>query len=459
LKGNNRDIDLGADYLSTALKMGFTNEQIQNNNRVARYEVFHDLVTPRQRLSTPAHIRCARSQYFLQGIESRQRLGQGIHDRGEKFVFAEGDISDRDRQDIGKFLPLKFQFLTIKEMHLQDNEVWDLSIQNPDWAKASKLYSVVNIGKLVLGERAKIVVKGNILSFTCHTVERANGGKGLAPISSSQYDIGVFAANSKPSSNMHGIHGIDGRDGRRGKSVAGKNTLIGQVIPNIQLDELHGECGGNAEPGEDGIHGKNGNMVHYAEINIHSMSGFEANPLKIISQAGQGEDGGNGGNGGNGGAGGSGGNLCVSDGQLLIQNNHKYEHYVKPLTSGNGGTGGSGGHGGAGGKGGNSGISSNIFVHVPINKTDCLQTLALNSLAGSAGIGGKHGADGSTGKQGVDFRETDHQTENLAKSLPVPSTPSVVVVKKAKDGRQGKCRTVGNIFVNIDYIAGMVFDS
>ncbi|VTM11924.1 Uncharacterised protein [Raoultella terrigena] len=80
-----------------------------------------------------AEIRRRRSRVFYQGIAARQRLAQGMHDRGEEFVYADGVIHPRDAVGLSHHLPLPVKLVSVKEKVVKANEVWDLSVRHDQW--------------------------------------------------------------------------------------------------------------------------------------------------------------------------------------------------------------------------------------------------------------------------------------------------------------------------------------
>ena len=360
-------------------------------------------------------VRKKRSQVFYLGLENRQRLPLGIHDRTEEFVYAAGKVHPQDISGISNHLPLPYKLLSVKEKTVKANQIWDLSVHHEQWGLDYKddLYTVINIDTLILEPGAKVVIQGNVLTLSCQNVIRLGQA-------SSDYDIAILPTPFSVDRRKGEFHGLSGkagqlgRNGHHGLSCDVEASIFGPRWVNREVeDKLDGESGCMGTNGQNGCHGLNGGVVKLAEIYINHLVGFEKTKLRIFTQAGKGGNGGNGGNGGASGKGGDGG-----EGVELAQ---------LSISPGSGAQGGAGGLGGRGGRAGNGGISSNIFIEVPQTLVEHVKVTALSSESGKPGTGGAGGvgavggqaANGSRLYQGCNgLNGVDGQPGNAGKSRP-----------------------------------------
>lgn len=378
-------------------------------------------------------VRQRKSKVFYQGIETRQRLFQGMHDRGEEFIYADGEIVEADKQNIASHLPLHAKLISVKIKRIKANEIWDLTTHPDIWGFGAReeLYVAVNVEKLILAPNAKVIIKGNVLSFSCQEIVREQivGGESII-----DFDIGILPTPTSVDTK-HGQHdGIDGesvKDGINGADGQTPKVQTGMFGPTIISDadfegQQHGIAGTAGEAGNRGNDGRIGGMVKQAEIFIGRLTNFEANSLKIFSKPGDGGNAGNGSNGGNAGNGGNGG-----DGIETVN---------QTIQPGRGGDAGNGGNGGRGGNGGNGGIASNMFVEVPPILISLITTISLPSEGGIAGKGGQGGEAGVAGIGGIQ--------QNTLSAFKAPDGKVGENGKDGKDGKHGRERAGANIFVN-----------
>lgn len=350
-----------------------------------------DLETAR-RLFGPADntVRARKSEVFYCGIEARQRLPQGMHDRGEEYAVANGQRHEADRAGLANHLPLHVKVVRLPYRRIARGEIWDVSVRHEEWAGLDymeELYVFVHVDHLVLEEGARITVSGNVLFLVCDTLERIGQAEPWHDITEDSHDIAVlptpFSVDRQlsPNTGRSGVDGLPGEEGFCGLSVEVAGSLFGPLPVRIPA-HCHAGNGENGSDGGYGIRGRNGGMCKLADIRIGRFVGCDRYPLRIFSRAGSGAPGGNGGHGGRGGNGGRGGDGIEAAGVLIAP--------------GNGGHGGDGGRGGDGGQGGNGGLSSNIFIQVPRGTE--VQSLSLPS---SGGLGGTPGSGGLPGLGGM----------------------------------------------------------
>ncbi len=379
-------------------------------------------------------IRKKRSLVFYQGIENRQRLFQGKHDRGEEYVFADGSINEEDQRNIESHLPAHFKFISVKNKVIKEGEIWDLTTHPDIWRLGAReeLYVCVNIESLTLEPNAKLIIQGNVCSISIQKIIRSDTKN---KSTTSDFDIGILptiVSVDQKRGDHDGLDGSLGKHGANGENGRNPNVVSSMFGPSITdahlFEEIqHGTNGTDGENGEPGEPGRVGGMVKLTELFIGSFEGFESNPLIVFSKPGDGGNGGDGANGGNGGNGGDGGNgIDASNGTIIC---------------GNGGNGGNGGDGGNGGNGGNGGISSNIFIEIPTQYTNCVLPISMPSLGGKAGTAGIAGKGGNGGEGGLQLNEFHDEINPIAGLDGLNG-------KNGKNGVVGKSRSGAAIFIN-----------
>lgn len=417
-------------FKEIAKTLGHDLNALNNGKEITTYIRIPTMPEARKILSRASEIqRKKRSSVFYTGIESRQRLPQGMHDRGEEYTHANGHIHSGDKKGLSNHFPIRVKVISIKEKVIKKDEVWDVSIRHDFWGVdyMEELYTVINIETLILEPNAQLNVKGNVFSLSCQNIIRT-GEESIT----SAYDIGIlptpFSVDLKRTSfhGKHGENGYEGYSGRPGEPIDYNSTFLGPELLNKETVKVNGTSGTGGENGHDGACGRNGGMCKIAEIHIGNLINFENHQLRIYSKPG---DGGNGGNGGNGGKGGNGGH--GADGIKAINGN---------ITPGIGGNGGNGGDGGSGGNGGSGGIASNIFIEVPEHLISKIKTISLPSHGGNGGKAGQNGSGGNPGNSGAVINEKASQAGADGKAG-VSGMPG-------KAGRAGKGRPGANIFIN-----------
>lgn len=424
------------EFFSRARLLGHDETKLRNGEEEVRYVLPESPQEVRRLFSvaTLAQREERQKSFYTPGLAIRSRLGQGIHDRGEAFVFASEPIRKSDRQGLSNHFPAHGKTLSILRKTVRASQTWDVTVTADVWGidQSEELYTTVNIGELILEPGARIVIRGNVFSLLCQKLVY----KGVLSDNQNDYQIGIlptpFSLDMRkgPENGAHGRHGPYGTNGKDGINYQAQSTIIGlQITDTVDHGKMNGTDGGNGHHGMAGGHGRNGGMSKIAEVTLRSVQG----QIRLFSQAGKGGDGGNGGNGGRGGNGGNGGN-----GYKLISG---------ILPGGKAGGTGKGGNAGAGGNGANGGLSSNIYINVPSQYTSLIKATSLPSQpgkAGKAGVPGKAGQPGLPGKSPVP----------VAQDL-----PHIEAGESAKDGRKGKSRHAPWIFLNEQRIAPILTDT
>ena len=368
--------------------------------------------------------RARQAVFFHPAIAIRRRLGQGVHDRCEAYVFADGTADEADRARLALHLPFPARQFSVLYRRVAGGEIWDLSVEHPMLAIDDRddLLSVVNVGELVIEPGGRVIVQGNLLMLGCRHLRHpaAAGDAG-------DYQLGVLPTphpvdrRTGPKHGRAGAPSQHGRPGAAGTRPAGVPTMIGFALGEPPGDRMNGTDGTGGMPGGDGGRGRTGGATKIAEITIGRLTG-------TLTLAAAGGRGGNGGDGGNGGAGGDGGDAAPG-----------LRATTGPVPAGRAGRGGRGGDGGHGGHGGNGGISSNVFVTLPTRMARQLRVMTYPALGGAGGAGGRAGPGGKGG------RNADAQAATAAGGA--GGTPG-------KSGRVGVRRPAPEVFVNGQPVTG-----
>ena len=365
-----------------------------------------------------------RGATFLDGLEYRSRLPQGMHDRGEAHVYADGlEDTERDSRGHRNHFPIYVRTYSVVEHVVAAGDVWDVTVGPEEWGvdEREEFYNIVNVGRLVLGDGASVVVQGNAWTLICQ--ELTCGAPAAA-----DYHIGVlgtrhgFGGRRGARDGGDGAPGAGGPPGRHGLPPRYGSSLLGRVATApVDPAALDGTAGGVGEPGTNGEAGLNGGACRIAEITVRALR--TEHGMVVGAIAGDGGDGGNGGAGGPGGAGG--------DGVAAIRT------VDGPVGPGAGGRGGDGGDGGRGGRAGHSGIASNVFVTVP---DDCTSQVRLFARAGRSGTPGRGGPGGRPGPDGLS-------------GAAGPGSPAGRAGSAGNDGRAGRVMPAAKMYLNSEWLA------
>jgi hypothetical protein len=374
--------------------------------------------------ATPGQRRRRQQVFFNPVIELRRSIGQGVHDRLEAAVFADGTIDPADEARTGYHFPFPTRILSVRHRDVRSGGSWDLSVRGEHWGLDDRddILNVVNVGRLHLEPGATVLARGNLLILIVQRLTCAPAGPGGHQLAILPTPFSVDNGTGP----LHGPGGPAGRDGASGAGGTGapaEQTWLGaRLVRPAVPGAADGRDGGEATAGGDGAKGRTGGASKLAEITIGELVGS----LTILATAGRGGDGGAGGAGGRGGDGGPG-----APGQRTLQG------IIPP---GRGGDGGHGGAGGRGGRGGNGGIASNVFVSLPPGQVGQVRVLAHPSGGGRAGRGGDGGLAGRGGTH-VPEPGTDV-------SRPRPGGDPGRAGAAGVPGRDGRARPAPPVFVN-----------
>jgi len=402
---------MNPEFIQVASLLGRSLAALENSQEVTSYSRIPDPQQFRKIMSRGTDLsRCRRGKTFFDAIGYRTRIGQGMHDRGEAYVFADADLCDADRRGLSNHFPVRLKSISVARKRLRAGQVWDVSTCGEDWGvdALEELYVLLNVGRLEVEPGAAILVQGNVFSFVCQELihlpdESENVLKVL--IRGTPHGVSTGLRDRKNLDGKSGENGVHGISGQNGHDVQLSSSVLGPCIILKDSDQCRdGQRGSDGSNGCAGERGCNGGMSKTAEITIRSfVSSFGG--LIVDVQPG---DGGNGGAGGRGGHGGPGGHGASG----VVGLDHTFH-------CGKGGDGGNGGNGGDGGPGGNAGLSSNVYLDVQLHATARVMCVAKQGRPGLGGAGGEEGRAGVGGRPG---------RESL----------DALVGKSGRDGRPGR---------------------
>lgn len=378
-----------AEFERIATEAGHDMSELEAGHIATAFVRVGDIHSLRCWMSHAAETARAKRRHSFTQFGGRARLWQGVHDRGEAYIFAGEPLDARDVERMGEHFPARLKIVSARRIELAAGGVLDVSATAEDWDVGTReeLYTLFNVGTLTIGPDARVIVKGNVFSMVVqHLDVRESRMQEVGP---ANHHIGIFPTPhpvdsrlSGPLDGPCGSAGGDGQPGRDGSSMQVRATVFGPRLigPSKSID-YDGQDGARGFAGQSGRRGRTGGMCKTAEITVRSLAA-SSSPLKVFCQAGHGGRGGQGGKGGDGGRGGNAGRQDAGHNENLF---------------GKAGNGGPGGDGGQGGNGGNGGISSNVFVSCPPDQVHLIAVTSLESLGGPAGQGGAAGSGGMPG--------------------------------------------------------------
>jgi len=414
-----------AELLTVADLLGHDRERLLGGEQICTYGELTNLAQARRVLSraTPA-ARRLRAATFFDAIRDRQDIGQGLHDRGEAACFAEGEIPASDAAGHRRHFPVKVRLMSVMQQVVAAGQTLDVSVRGDRWGvdEMEELYTVVNIGRLVLEPGARVIVRGNVFSLTCQVIRLLGAPHGPRGTERGCH-IAILPTpfpvdyGSGPVDGEPGVTGSAGSAGSAGFAPRPEQGLLGPMLPSgVRAEAMTGGAGKPGEPGGMGGRGRNGGMAKLAELTIRSFEGPPL-PLVVLARGGTGGDGGPGGPGGDG----------AHGGQSL----------TGPVRGGNGGDGGPGGDAGRGGHPGNGGLASNVYLTVPPGEEHRVLPVSVAGQPGRPGDPGRPGRGGQGGRAGTG--PAGHEGTS-GRDGPA-GNPGI-------SGRLGRIRTPPAIFVN-----------
>ena len=237
-----------------------------------------------------------RGATFFDAIRSRQRLGQGMHDRGEAFTFADAEPTESDGKGLARHLPVRVSAISVAHKTLAAGEVWDVSVRGEDWGvdDIEELYVIVNVGVLVMEPGASLVVRGNVFSLVCQRLVRNGPATECVVPCPENFDIGILPTPFSVDTGSGPLDGADGADGAAGLAGADgldleiRTGMLGPLVVDETAEASPAGVAGTAgEPGQDGTRGRTGGMCKLAELTLREIAGTRG-VVTVFAQAGRG---------------------------------------------------------------------------------------------------------------------------------------------------------------------------
>lgn len=134
-------------------------------------------------------------------------MGQGIHDRLEAYIFADGTFTEYDIEGMNRHVPIPIMLSCARNITVNPGECMDLTANAADWdrGKGDDLFSILNVETLVLEAGAKIRVRGNLFVMLCQNLVNHGGSIEILPTD--------FSYEKSYTGNMDGRNGQDGKMG------------------------------------------------------------------------------------------------------------------------------------------------------------------------------------------------------------------------------------------------------
>ena len=211
--------------------------------------------------------------FFNPVIELRRSIGQGVHDRLEAAVFADGTIDPADEARTGCHFPFPTRILSVRHRDVRSGQTWDLSVRGEHWGLDDRddILNIVNVGSLRLEPGATVLARGNLLILIIQRLTCEPTGPG-------GYQLAILPTPFSVDNGTGPLHGPSGRgrDGVSGADGAGAPTvqtwlgarLLRPVVPGA----ADGRDGGEATAGGDGAKGRTGGASKLAEITIGELA-------------------------------------------------------------------------------------------------------------------------------------------------------------------------------------------
>src|SRR5205085_2745403 len=96
--------------------------------------------------------------FFHSAVAVRRVLGQGVHDRMEAYVVADGVLDPRDVEAASAHFPFPVRVLSVVHKEVPAGAVWDVSVRGDNWGLDDRddVLSIVNVGTLRIGPGATV---------------------------------------------------------------------------------------------------------------------------------------------------------------------------------------------------------------------------------------------------------------------------------------------------------------
>jgi hypothetical protein len=154
--------------------------------------------------AVPAERRARQAVFFHPAIAIRSRIGQGVHDRCEACVFADGIVEDADRVWLARHFPFPARLLSVLCRHVAAGQVWDLTVDGRVLGvdERDDLLNVVNVGELVIEPGGRVIVQGNLLMLGCQFLRHPASAR-----EAGDYQLGVLPTPHWPAARPGGRAG------------------------------------------------------------------------------------------------------------------------------------------------------------------------------------------------------------------------------------------------------------
>jgi hypothetical protein len=161
--------------------------------------------------ATPGQRRWRQQVFFNPVVALRRSIGQGVHDRLEAAVFADGTVDPADQARAGYHFPFPTRILSVRHRDVRSGESWDLSVRGDHWGLDDRddIMNVVNVGSLRLEPGATVLARGNLLVLIIQRLICEPGGPGACQLAVLPTPFSVDSDTGP----LHGPGGPAGRDG------------------------------------------------------------------------------------------------------------------------------------------------------------------------------------------------------------------------------------------------------
>ena len=172
--------------------------------------------------ATPGQRHRRQQVFFNPVIELRRSIGQGVHDRLEAAVFADGTIDPADEARAGHHFPFPARILSVRHRDVRSGQSWDLSVRGGHWGLDDRddILNVVNVGSLRLEPGATVLARGNLLILIIQRLTCEPAGPG-EPDECRLAILPTPFSVDNGTGPLHGPGGPAGRDGAGGAGGAG----------------------------------------------------------------------------------------------------------------------------------------------------------------------------------------------------------------------------------------------
>ena len=246
-----------------------------------------------------AQRRRRQSIFFAPEIALRRSIGQGVHDRLEAAVFADGEIDPTDETGANRHFPFPAKATSVLSRTVAAGECWDVSVRGAEFGldDLDDLLVLVNVGELVLEPGAQLAVQGNLLVLVVQrlVVRPARRSDELPPGHPADAVLGRSAPSSDPGA------GRDSRPARDDGADAGRrpdDTDLRRAAPAAAAvpGAEDGRPGTDGTAGTDGRPGASGGPSKLADLSVAEIVGplvvsappDRASPAEPAATAGRG---------------------------------------------------------------------------------------------------------------------------------------------------------------------------